>query len=66
MLDGLKIRELRRMKGYTTMDVSRFTKISKSYIEELERGVKINPSLNKVASIAEVLGAKIDELLLKV
>ncbi|WP_243136907.1 helix-turn-helix domain-containing protein [Alkaliphilus serpentinus] len=47
------------------MDVSKFTQISKSYIEELERGTKINPSLNKVISIAEVLGAKIDELILK-
>lgn len=52
------------MKGYTTRDVARSTKISKSYIEELERGTKINPSFNKVVSIAQLLGAKVDELII--
>lgn len=64
MLNGAKIREMRTMKGYTTRDVARFTKISKSYIEELERGTKINPSFNKVVSIAQLLGAKVDELII--
>jgi len=64
MLNGAKIREIRTMKGYTTRDVARFTKISKSYIEELERGTKINPSFNKVVCIAQLLGAKVDELII--
>ena len=66
MLNGLKIREIRNMKGYTTLDIANFTHISKSYIEELERGTKQNPSFNKVVSLAEVLGVKIDELILRV
>lgn len=40
MLNGLKVRELRNIKGYTTLDISNLTHISKSYIEELERGAK--------------------------
>ncbi|AOY75167.1 helix-turn-helix domain-containing protein [Clostridium formicaceticum] len=65
MLNGFKIREMRVKKGYTTMDVSRITHISKSYIEELERGDKKNPSFNKVVSIAMALGIRIDDLVVK-
>jgi len=65
MLDGLKIRELRNMKGYTTLDIANFTHISKSYIEELERGTKQNPSFNKVVTLAKVLGVKVDELVIR-
>ncbi|SDK87112.1 helix-turn-helix domain-containing protein [Natronincola ferrireducens] len=65
MLNGFKIREMRMKKGYTTMDVSKLTHISKSYIEELERGDKKNPSFNKIVSIAEALGIVIDDLIVK-
>ncbi len=64
MLNGLKIREMRNSKGYTTRDMARFTQISKSYLEELERGEKLNPSLNKVITIARVLGTKVDEIII--
>lgn len=66
MLNGLKIRELRTRKGYTTLDLSKFTKISKSYLEELERGDKKNPSFNKVVHIAKALGVKVDDLIVNV
>ena len=65
MLNGIKIRELRNLKGYTTLDLSKFTKISKSYLEELERGDKNNPSFSKVVYIADALGVKVDDLILK-
>ena len=65
MLNGLKVRELRNKKGYTALDVANLTKISKSYIEELERGTKHNPAFNKVVLLAETLGAKVDELILR-
>ncbi|MCC5912085.1 MAG: helix-turn-helix transcriptional regulator [Clostridiaceae bacterium] len=65
MLNGLRMREVRLEKGYTTKDVSNLTCISKSYIEELERGEKKNPSFNKVVSIARALGLRIDDLVLK-
>jgi len=51
MLNGKKIREIRIRLGYTARDVEILTKspkygtsISKSYLEELERGDKKNPS----------------------
>ncbi|AKL94065.1 transcriptional regulator XRE family [Clostridium aceticum] len=65
MLNNLKVRELRNVKGYTTLDMANLTQISKSYIEELERGTKHNPAFNKVVLIAKVLGVKVDELVLK-
>ncbi|MCT8975406.1 helix-turn-helix domain-containing protein [Clostridium sp. CX1] len=71
MLDGKKIREMRLSLGYTTLDIQNLTKnqkfetsISKSYLEELERGDKKNPSLVKVVVLAKVLGCKVDELIL--
>lgn len=67
MVNGSKIRELRLNRGLTCMDVSILSKnlsvkISKSYLEELERGVKDNPSFNVIESIAMVLGVQIDDL----
>ncbi|HBC96429.1 MAG TPA: XRE family transcriptional regulator [Clostridium sp.] len=71
MLNGKKIRDIRVSLGYTTLDVQNLTKdtkfetsISKSYLEELERGDKKNPSLDKVLVISKVLGCKIDDLIL--
>jgi transcriptional regulator with XRE-family HTH domain len=67
MVNGTKIRELRLNKGMTSLDVSNLSKnfnvrISKSYLEELERGDKHNPSFNVIETIAMVLGVSIDEL----
>lgn len=71
MLNGKKIRDIRVRLGYTTQDIQNITRntkfktsISKSYLEELERGDKKNPSLEKIAVIAEILGCKIDDLIL--
>jgi transcriptional regulator with XRE-family HTH domain len=71
MLDGEKIRDIRLDLGYTTLDIQNLTKnpkyetsISKSYLEELERGDKINPSFQKVVVLAKVLRCKVDELIL--
>jgi Predicted transcriptional regulators len=67
MLNGSKIREIRLSKGLTCMDVCNLSKnfdvrVSKSYLEELERGDKQNPSFNVIETIAMVLGVQIDEL----
>ncbi|AYD40512.1 XRE family transcriptional regulator [Clostridium fermenticellae] len=71
MLNGKKIRDMRLSLGYTTLDIQNLTKnpkygtsISKSYLEELERGEKKNPSFNKVVVLAEVLRCTVDELIL--
>ncbi|AKN31712.1 DNA-binding protein [Clostridium carboxidivorans P7] len=71
MLNGKKIRDIRLNLGYTTLDIQNLTKnpkyetsISKSYLEELERGDKKNPSFQKVVVLAKVLRCKVDELIL--
>ncbi|MBU5483630.1 helix-turn-helix domain-containing protein [Clostridium sp. MSJ-11] len=71
MLNGKKIREYRLNLGYTASDIENLTKnpkyetsISKSYLEELERGDKSNPSLQKVIVLANILCCKIDDLVL--
>ncbi|MCT4563418.1 MAG: helix-turn-helix domain-containing protein [Maledivibacter sp.] len=72
MLNGKKIREIRRTLGYTARDVEILTKdtkygasISKSYLEELERGDKKNPSFQKIEVLANVLCCKLDDLVLR-
>ncbi|MDP4091517.1 MAG: helix-turn-helix transcriptional regulator [Bacillota bacterium] len=67
MVDGSKIRELRLNKGLTSLDVSKLSMnlnfpVSKSYLEELERGDKRNPSFNVIETIALVLGVTVDDL----
>lgn len=67
MINGNKIRELRLMKGLTCTDVSNLSKklevsISKTYLEELERGAKLNPSFNVIETISIILTVKLDEL----
>lgn len=62
MINGVKIRELRKEKGYTSMDLARKSQLSKSYIEELERGDKTNPSFTTVEKLADALNVMIDDL----
>ena len=67
MINGNKIRELRLEKGLTCTDVSNLSKklnvpISKTYLEELERGAKKNPSFNVIETISIILTVKLDEL----
>lgn len=67
MLDGSKIRQVRLNRGITCSDLSNLSKafhvrISKSYLEELERGSKANPSFNIIETIATILRVNIDDL----
>jgi transcriptional regulator with XRE-family HTH domain len=67
MINGSRIREIRLNKGLTALDVSNLSRnlevpVSKSYLEELERGDKLNPSFNVIETIAIILGVKIDDL----
>jgi transcriptional regulator with XRE-family HTH domain len=67
MVNGSKIRELRLEKGLTCMDVSNLSRnlkvpISKTYLEEIERGAKRNPSFNVIETISIILKVQLDEL----
>lgn len=62
-----KLKELRKVNDYSLDKLSEISGISKSYLWELEnpRNFKkpINPSIEKLTKIAEVLGVSTDELL---
>ncbi|AJA46210.1 putative DNA-binding protein [Clostridium pasteurianum DSM 525 = ATCC 6013] len=67
MVNGNKIREIRLEKGLTCRDVSNLSKnlavpISKTYLEELERGTKCNPSFNVIETISIILKVQLDDL----
>lgn len=68
MINGSIIRDVRHEKGMSALDLSRFVtkytgvSISKSYIEEIERGTKINPSFIKVVALADALGLDLNLL----
>jgi len=67
MVNGNKIREVRLEKGLTCTDVSNLSRnlrfhISKTYLEELERGAKRNPSFNIVETISIILKINLDEI----
>ena len=67
MLNGARIRELRLNKSLTSRDISTLSKslnvhVSQTYLEELERGSKKNPSFNIIETIATILCVNIDEL----
>ena len=53
---GEKLRALRKQKGYTLDKLAELTKVSKSYLRELEHRESQRPSAEKLTAIADVLG----------
>lgn len=72
MLNGKVIRLKRKNLGYTARDIESLTRssgvyrtsISRSYLEELERGAKKNPSFNMIVTLSQVLCCKLDDLVI--
>ncbi len=60
---GKKIAELRKQKGYTLSELAEKTKISKSYLSNIERNLNKNPSLAIIKRIAKVLDVDLMTLL---
>jgi len=58
---GSKIAEIRRKKGLSQEDLAGEAEIDRSYLSELENGLK-NPSLLVLEKIAQALGLKLQEL----
>jgi transcriptional regulator with XRE-family HTH domain len=52
---GEKIRQLRKEKGYSLDRLAELAQTSKSYLWELENRDSANPTVEKIASIAQVL-----------
>lgn len=57
---GMKIRELRKGKGYTLDELAALAESSKSYIWELENKNPPRPSAQKLAKIAKALDVTMD------
>lgn len=60
---GVRIRELRKAKGYTLDKLAELSGSSKSYIWELENKNPPRPSAEKISKIAEVLGVTVEYVL---
>lgn len=60
---GIKIRNLRKEKGYSLDRLADLSSTSKSYLWELENRETANPTMDKVAKIAEVFGVTAEFLL---
>jgi len=58
-----KIKTLRSMKNLTQSRLAIESGVSQSYINELERGKKNNPSVVVLVKLAKALGVSIMELL---
>lgn len=53
---GTKIRQLRKEKGFSLDQLATLAETSKSYLWELENRETANPTMDKVAKIADKLG----------
>ena len=60
---GIRIRELRKAKGYTLDKLAELSGSSKSYIWELENKNPPRPSAEKLSKIAEILGVTVNYVL---
>ncbi|MCD7033167.1 helix-turn-helix domain-containing protein [Metabacillus sp. GX 13764] len=60
---GERIRQLRRMKGYSLSELAELAGVSKSYLSYIERDIQKNPSLQFLTKIAETLDTDVNDLL---
>ena len=63
MLDiklGLKIRNIRNSRQVTLQELANITKLSTSFISQLERGI-VSPSIGSLRKIAQALGVNVGE-----
>lgn len=60
---GKNIYKIRKQRGYTLSELAERTGISKSYLSNIERNLKQNPSIQVVEKIALVLKVELKTLL---
>ncbi|MCP9768147.1 helix-turn-helix domain-containing protein [Lacihabitans sp. LS3-19] len=61
LIFGLKLKQLRQEKGFSLQDLSNISKLSMSYINEIEKGKKY-PKADKISALAEALDIDYDSL----
>lgn len=59
---GKRIEYLRKMQNYTMQELADKCNISKSYVNDIEKG-RVNPSLDTLTSIAKALNTTVSYLL---
>ncbi|SDK35619.1 helix-turn-helix domain-containing protein [Sediminibacillus albus] len=60
---GNRVRNERKLKGYSITELARQAGVSKSYLSYIERNLQQNPSLQILSKIAAALDTSIDYLL---
>ncbi len=60
---GERLRTLREAAGLSQVKLANRVGMASSYISDLERGTRKNPTGEKLAAIAQVLNVTVDELL---
>lgn len=60
---GEKIRALRKERGFSVNEFANQSRVSKSYISNIERGVQKNPSMIVLRKLALTLDVPLQELL---
>jgi transcriptional regulator with XRE-family HTH domain len=61
-MEGKRLKELRRQKGFTLDTLSERTGISKSYLSLIERDIQSNPSLGILHRLAKTFGVEVEDL----
>lgn len=61
LIFGIKLKEIRKAKGISLSDLAKKTKISHSYLNEIEKGKKY-PKSDKILALANALEVEYDEL----
>lgn len=58
----MKVREVREKKNIGLNELARETEINATYLSQLERGKKVNPSREIMQKISDALGVPIPQL----
>ncbi|MCA1032226.1 helix-turn-helix domain-containing protein [Bacillus timonensis] len=61
---GKRIQELRLKRGMTLTELATRASVSKSYLSNIERDLKGNPSIEVLSKISSVLGTQLYEFVL--
>ncbi|MBH0230695.1 helix-turn-helix domain-containing protein [Halobacillus yeomjeoni] len=59
---GQRLRVLRLGKGFSVNELAKRSKVSKSYISNIERGVQKNPSLIIMSKLSKTLEVPLEDL----
>lgn len=60
-----RVKELREKKLFSQSDLSKLSGVSQADISLIESGKRKNPSIFAVAALADALGVKLDDIIVK-